>query len=84
MTIMMTVTSKGQVTFPKSLRELLGVEKGDRVIAKVEDKKVMLEKAGKGLLDLVGKMPKLRIPKGKTVDDLINDARDEYFRKTFR
>ncbi len=75
---MMTVTSKGQVTFPKSLRELLGVEKGDRVIAKVEDKKVTLEPAGRGLLEFAGKFPPRKIPKGKTIDDLINEAVMEY------
>ncbi len=31
MTIMATLTSKGQVTIPKKIREALGVEAGDRV-----------------------------------------------------
>lgn len=75
---MMTVTSKGQVTFPKRLRELLDLEKGDRIIAKVVDKKVTLEPAGRGLLDFAGKFPPLKIPKGKTIDDLINEAVLEY------
>ncbi|MBI2010542.1 MAG: transketolase family protein [Candidatus Chisholmbacteria bacterium] len=32
---------------------------------------------GRGILDLVGKMPKITIPKGKTVDDLIHEATGE-------
>lgn len=81
---MMTVTSKGQVTFPKRLRELLGVEKGDRVLAKVEDKKVTLEPAGRGLLEFAGKLPPFKIPKNKTLDDLINETVIEYGGKNIR
>lgn len=80
----MTITSKGQVTLPKKIRERLGVRKGDRLIAKTKGKKVTLEPVGHGILDLVGTLPKLKIPKGKTVDDLINEARNEYFSKTIR
>lgn len=84
MIVTMTVTSKGQVTLPKAIREKLDVKKGDRIIAKTQGKKVYLVPAGRGILDLVGRMPKLNVPKGKTVDDLIAEARDEYFSKTFR
>lgn len=74
----MTVTSKGQVTFPKKIRETLGVEKGDKIVAKIEDNKVVLEPAGKGILEFAGKFPPFKIPKGKTVDDLIHEATIEY------
>lgn len=80
----MTVTSKGQVTFPKAFLRRLGVQKGDKLMARIEGKRLVLETAGKGVLDLVGKMPKLRLPRGKSVDQLIDEARDEYFSKVSR
>ncbi|MBI2029898.1 AbrB/MazE/SpoVT family DNA-binding domain-containing protein [Candidatus Gottesmanbacteria bacterium] len=84
MIAIMTITSKGQVTFPKKIRETLGVSKGDRIIVKVEDNKVILEPAGKGILDFAGKFPPFKIPKGKTVDDLISEATIEYGAPTIR
>lgn len=80
----LTITSKRQLTLTKELMGLLGVEIGGKILAKVEDKKVVLEPVGGGILSLVGKMPKIKIPKGKTVDDVINDARDEYISQKFR
>lgn len=41
-----TVTSKGQVTIPKEIRETLGVIEGDRLIFLVEGDKVVLRKVG--------------------------------------
>lgn len=77
-----SITSKRQATFPKKLLEILGAEPGDRLKAHVHNNKVILEPVGKGILDLVGTMPSITIPKGKTVDDIISQARDEYFEKT--
>lgn len=80
----MTVTSKRQVTFPKDLLEHLGVKKGDRIIAKVKNKKVTLEPAGEGILKFAGKFGSFKIPKGKTIDDLINEAAIHYAGKEVR
>ncbi|MFB6284649.1 MAG: AbrB/MazE/SpoVT family DNA-binding domain-containing protein [Halobacteria archaeon] len=38
------VTSKGQVTIPKKIREKLGIEKGDEVTFSATDDGVMIEK----------------------------------------
>lgn len=84
MTVMMTVTSKGQVTLPVALRRLLKVKMGDRLIARATGSKVIIEAAGRGILDIAGKLPSFKIPKGKTIDDLINEARDEYYAKVVR
>ncbi len=40
------VTSKGQVTIPKEIRETLGVIEGDKLIFLVEGDKVVLRKVG--------------------------------------
>ena len=80
----MTVTSKGQVTFPKRVLAALGTKKGDRLIVRIERKRVIVEPAGRGVLDLKGKMGKLEIPKSKTVDDLIHEATVYYAARDVR
>jgi len=41
-----TVTSKGQVTIPKEIRETLGVIEGDKLIFLVEGDRVIMRKVG--------------------------------------
>lgn len=84
MTTMMTVTSKGQVTLPAALMKVLKVKKGDKIVAIIKQNQVVLEPVGGGILDLVGTMPKLKIKKGQTVDDLVNEARNGYFESSVR
>ena len=84
MQTLISITSKRQATFPKKLLDTLGAKPGDKIRASVIDNKVILEPVGKGILDLVGKMSPLKIPKGKTIDDLISQARDDYFKKAIR
>jgi antitoxin PrlF len=53
MEIAATVTSKGQITLPKSVRDALGVHEGDRVVFRVlEDRAVVARSPS--LLDLAG------------------------------
>jgi AbrB family looped-hinge helix DNA binding protein len=50
-----TLTSKGQVTVPKSIRELLGLHTGDRVEFRVTPRgRVVVEAATLDLRDLRG------------------------------
>lgn len=39
------VSSKGQVTIPRDVRDRLGIRPGDRVIYEVQDSRVVLRKA---------------------------------------
>ena len=56
MEITATVTSKGQITLPKAVREALGVHDGDRVVFRVlEDRAVVARSPS--LLDLAGSVP---------------------------
>jgi len=48
-----TVTSKGQVTLPKSVREALGLKDGDRVLFRVLEGRAVLAKV-EDFLDLAG------------------------------
>lgn len=47
------LTSKGQVTLPKAVREALGLEAGDQVVFRVEGRRAVLARTA-DLLDLAG------------------------------
>jgi antitoxin PrlF len=51
-----TVTSKGQVTLPKSVRDALGLAEGDRVLFRVLEGRAVLAKVA-DFLDLAGSVP---------------------------
>lgn len=51
-----TVTSKGQVTLPKSVRESLHIKAGDRVLFRVLEGRAVLAKVP-DFLELAGSVP---------------------------
>ncbi len=64
-----TLTSKGQVTIPKTVRDELGLREGDRVAFRVlDDGTVVVEPETIDLLDLAGALIPRR--KGVTVADM--------------
>jgi antitoxin PrlF len=67
-----SVTSKGQITIPKMVREVLGVQAGDRVSFRIQDNgTVLVEAETVDVLSLRGALrPKVR---GVTVEDM-NEA----------
>jgi AbrB family looped-hinge helix DNA binding protein len=64
-----TLTSKGQITIPKAVREELGLREGDRVAFRVlEDGTVVVESETIDLLSLAGMLEPRR--KGVTIADM--------------
>jgi antitoxin PrlF len=59
--VVATVTSKGQVTIPKAVREALGISEGDRILFRVDRGRATLARS-RELLDLAGSVP---VPAGK-------------------
>jgi antitoxin PrlF len=55
------VTSKGQVTVPKVVREALGISEGDEVVFRVEGHRAILARTP-DFLDLAGTIP---VPVGR-------------------
>ena len=47
------VTSKGQITIPKDVRDALGIEEGDRIVFRVQKERAVMAKTP-DLLDLAG------------------------------
>jgi antitoxin PrlF len=67
------LTSKGQVTVPKAVRDALGLKEGDKVIFRVEGNRAVLARTP-GFLALAGT---IRVPAAKR-----NVAWDEVIRRT--
>jgi antitoxin PrlF len=67
------VTSKGQVTVPKVVRDALGIKTGDQVVFRVEGKRAVLARTP-DFLDLAGMV---KVPAEKR-----NVAWDEVIRRT--
>ena len=71
-----TITSKGQVTIPKAVRDELGLRVGDRVAFRVlEDGRVVVEPETIDVLDLAGILKPER--KRVTVADMDEAIRTE-------
>jgi len=67
------VTSKGQVTVPKAVRDALGIKEGDEVVFRVEGKRAVLARTP-DFLDLAGT---IRVPAARR-----NVTWDEVIRRT--
>lgn len=68
------ISSKGQVTIPKSIRELLNLNEGDRVAFIEDDGKVIITKASLiALRELQDALSKEAQEKGITEEDLLKE-----------
>lgn len=71
-----TITSKGQITIPKLVRDELGLQEGDRVAFRVlEDGRVVVEPETVDILDLKGSLKPKR--KGVTLADMDKAIRNQ-------
>ena len=71
-----TVTSKGQITIPKIVRDELGLREGDRVAFRIlHDGSVIVEPETVDLLDLAGVLKPQR--KGVTLADMDKAIRNQ-------
>lgn len=67
------MTSKGQLTVPKGVREALSLEPGDRVLFEVEDGRAALAKAP-SFLDLAGSVEVPADRRGLSWDEIVQEA----------
>ena len=71
-----TVTSKGQITIPKIVRDELGLREGDRVAFRIlDDGSVIVEPETVDLLNLAGVLKPQR--KGVTLADMDEAIRNQ-------
>ena len=77
------VTSKGQITLPKEIRERLRVDAGGKLAIATEEGKVVLKRKTGGIKDLVGILhrPGMRVLTIEEMDDAIGKAVTERYLK---
>jgi AbrB family looped-hinge helix DNA binding protein len=68
------VTSKGQVTIPRAVREALGLDEGDTVVFRVVDGRALLARTP-DLLDLAGTVPVPADKRGVPWSDVVRQTR---------
>jgi AbrB family looped-hinge helix DNA binding protein len=68
------ITSKGQVTIPKSVRDALGLREGDELLFRVEDSRAVVAKTP-NFLDLAGSVPVPAAKRGTPWDEILRQTR---------
>lgn len=76
-----TLTSKGQVTIPKAIRDELGLKPHDKITCTIEDGHVSLRKAYPSLEDIVGKLPTINVPMEEWDDIIQEEVAQRYAEK---
>ena len=70
----MRITSKGQVTIPKAIRDELGLKPNDRIEFTIEHGQVTLRRARLSLAEMAGMLP----PLGIDVEKMPAVAREDW------
>jgi antitoxin PrlF len=68
------LTSKGQITLPKAIRDALGLHEGDRVVFRVEGSYAVLARTA-DLLELAGSVPVSAAQRGADWQDIRDQTR---------
>jgi antitoxin PrlF len=68
------MTSKGQVTIPKTVRDALELREGDEVLFRVERSRAVIAKTP-SLLDLAGSVPVPAAKRGTAWDEVLRQTR---------
>jgi len=71
------VTSKGQVTIPKEVREALGISEGDQVVFRVQQHHALFARTP-NLLDLAGEVEVPAAKRGVPWDKVRNATRQAH------
>lgn len=74
------VTSKGQITIPKDVREVLGIGAGDTVMFRVADSRVVFTRAH-DLLDLVGTVEVPAAKRNTSWNEVLDSVRQDRVRR---
>ncbi|MEK7617064.1 MAG: AbrB/MazE/SpoVT family DNA-binding domain-containing protein [Patescibacteria group bacterium] len=84
MSQMATITSKKQLTLPAELFRKAGFRIGERVIVSEENGSLKITSAERLVEELAGSVPMPKKWRGKDIDEIIEEARNEYFSKKYQ
>lgn len=76
-----TITSKKQLTLPSKIFRQAGFKIGDKVLVSEENGSLKITPAVRLVESLAGSVPVPEKWKGKDIDEMIEEAKDEYFRE---
>ena len=77
-----TLTSKGQVTIPKEIRDQLGLKPSDKIMFSLENGHVTLRRAYPALEEVVSSIPAIDVPM-KEWDDIVQDEAAQRYADKF-
>lgn len=83
MSQMATITSKRQLTIPSKLFKEAGLQIGQKVVISEENGSLKLTPAEKLVEELAGSVPVPKKWRGKNLDQIIEEARVEYFKHKY-
>jgi antitoxin PrlF len=81
MDIAAKLTSKGQITVPKAVRDTLALKPGDRVLFRVEDNRAIIARTT-DFLDLAGTVAVPPAKRGASWDEIRREARSAQTRRS--
>ncbi len=81
MDVSATVTSKGQVTIPKAVREALTLKSGDRMVFRVEQHRAIIARTP-DLIEMAGEVEVPARKQGANWDQVRSTARDHQARRS--
>jgi antitoxin PrlF len=73
-----TLTSKGQVTIPKEIRDELGLKPSDKIMFSLENGHVTLRRVYPALEDVAGSIPAIDVPMKEWDDIVQHEAAQRY------
>ncbi|HSK50386.1 MAG TPA: AbrB/MazE/SpoVT family DNA-binding domain-containing protein [Solirubrobacterales bacterium] len=79
MDIAAKLTSKGQITIPKAVREALTLEPGDQILFRVEENRAVLART-QDFLDLAGSVAVPEAKRGASWDEIRRGMRQARYR----
>ncbi len=80
---MATITSKKQLTIPAEIFRKARLQIGQRVIVSEENGSLKITSAERLVEELAGSVPMPKKWKGKNLDQIIDEARDEYYKSKY-
>ena len=79
-----TITSKLQLTIPVKIARKVGVKSGEKVNIEEENGKILITPLRQLVEELAGSLPVPKKWKGRDIDEIIREAKEEYFESKYR